>query len=77
MIGISLAFIINFGPQAGGLRAADRPAATADDRRSAQASTIVLPATLRARRSQRKGFDEAKAKAEGSQRIAESLSTSV
>ena len=49
VIGISLAFIINFGPQAGTACAADRPGRPPMARRSAQASTIAFTGNASAR----------------------------
>ena len=76
VIGISLAFIINFGPQAGTACAPQTgPAATADGLKiSAGEYNRFYRQRFEQERSQRKGFDEAKAKAEGfPQRIAEEL----
>ncbi len=76
VIGISLAFIINFGPQAGTACAPQTgPAATADGLKiSAGEYNRFYRQRFEQERNQRKGFDEAKAKAEGfAAKVAEEL----
>jgi peptidyl-prolyl cis-trans isomerase D len=76
VIGISLAFIINFGPQAGTACAPQAgPAAIADGLKiSSGEFNRFYRQRLEQERSQRKGFDDKKAKAEGfAEKVAQEL----